>query len=55
MAFLKKTFTPEQTEAARRLYENSQTPLDEVAVSLGITRRTLNARIAEWDWPARAA
>ena len=55
MAFAKKTFTPEQIEAARRLYENPQTPLDEVAASLKITRRTLEARIAEWGWPPRAA
>jgi len=53
MAFAKKTFTPEQIEAARVLYENPQTPLDEVAASLKITRRTLEARIAEWGWPLR--
>ena len=40
MAFAKKTFTPEQIEAARLLYENPQTPLDEVAASMKITRRT---------------
>jgi hypothetical protein len=55
MAFAKKTFTPEQIEAARLLYENPQTPLDEVAASLKITRRTLEARIAEWGWPPRVA
>ncbi len=55
MAFAKKTFTPEQIEAARLLYENPQTPLPEVAASLKITRRTLEARIAEWGWPPRAA
>ena len=55
MAFAKKTFTPEQIEAARLLYENPQTPLDEIAASLKITRRTLDARIAEWGWPPRAA
>jgi hypothetical protein len=54
MAFAKKTFTPEQIEAARMLYENPQTPLPEVAASLKITRRTLEARIAEWGWPPRA-
>ncbi|MFY9735750.1 MAG: hypothetical protein WAU59_06050 [Rhodoplanes sp.] len=54
MAFAKKTFTPEQIKAARLLYENLQTPLDEVAASLKITRRTLEARIAEWGWPPRA-
>ena len=55
MAFAKKTFTPEQIKAARLLYENLQTPLDEVAASLKITRRTLEARIAEWGWPPRVA
>jgi hypothetical protein len=54
MAFVKKKFTPEQIEAARLLYENPQTPLQEIAASLKITRRTLEARIAEWGWPPRA-
>jgi hypothetical protein len=54
MAFAKKTFTPEQIEAARLLYENPQTPLQEIAASLKITRRTLEARIAEWGWAPRA-
>lgn len=48
MAFAKKTFTPEQVETARRLYDDPQTPLQDVAASLQITRRTLDARIAEW-------
>ena len=55
MAFAKKTFTPEQIETARRLYDDPQTPLQDVAASLQITRRTLDARIAEWGWPARTA
>ena len=53
MAFVKKTFTPEQIEAARRLYENPQTPVDDVAASLGIARGTLKSRIEEWGWPKR--
>lgn len=53
MAFVKKTFTPEQIDAARRLYENPRTPVDDVAASLGITRCTLKSRIAEWGWPER--
>lgn len=53
MAFAKKTFTPEQIEAARRLYENPQTPVDDVAASLGIARGTLKSRIEEWGWPKR--
>lgn len=55
MAFAKKTFTPEQIETARRLYDDPQTPLQDVAASLQITRRTLDARIAEWGWPVRTA
>jgi hypothetical protein len=55
MAFARKTFTPEQIDAARRLYDDPRTPLQDVAASLQITRRTLDARIAEWGWPARAA
>jgi hypothetical protein len=55
MAFVKKTFAPEQIEAARGLYQDPQTSLDAVAASLGITRRTLDARIVEWGWPPRSA
>ena len=55
MAFVKKTFAPEQIDAALRLYQDPQTSLDAVAASLGITRRTLDARIVEWGWPRRAA
>ena len=55
MAFAKKTFTPEQIETARRLYDDPQTPLQDVAASLRITRRTLDARIVEWGWPVRTA
>lgn len=55
MAFAKKTFTPEQIETARRLYDDPQTPLQDIAALLQIARRTLDARIAEWGWPARTA
>ncbi len=55
MAFVKKTFTPEQIDAARRLYENHRTAVDDVAASLGITRGTLKSRIEEWGWPERRA
>ena len=55
MAFAKKTFPLEQIAAARRLYEDGRTALDEVAASLGISKRTLAARIKEWGWPPRSA
>jgi hypothetical protein len=48
MAFVRKTLAPEQIEAARRLYQDPQTSLDDVAASLGITRRTLDAQVKEW-------
>ncbi|MEZ5785270.1 MAG: hypothetical protein R3D62_02005 [Xanthobacteraceae bacterium] len=53
MAFEKKTFTPEAIANARRLYEETQAPLDEVAAALGTTRNTLAARIVEWGWAPR--
>jgi len=53
MAFEKKTFAPDAVANARRLYEQTQTPLDAVAASLGITRQTLASRIVEWGWTPR--
>jgi len=53
MAFEKKTFAPDAVANARRLYEQTQTPLNEVAASLGITRCTLASRIVEWGWTPR--
>lgn len=55
MAFEKKTFAPDAIANARRLYEDTQTPLDQVAAALGITRSTLALRIIEWGWTPRAA
>jgi hypothetical protein len=53
MAFEKKIFAPDAVANARRLYEQTQTSLDEVAASLGITRKTLASRIVEWGWTPR--
>jgi hypothetical protein len=55
MLFVKKTFAAETIAAARRLYDEEASSLDDVAALLGIARTTLKARIKEWDWPARRA
>lgn len=53
MRFVKKTFSPENIAAARKLYEETGAPLKEVAALLGITGRTLNSRMEEWGWTKR--
>lgn len=53
MVFSKKTFTPDAVEAARKLFDETETPLDEIATTLGITRATLKSRIKEWGWGER--
>ncbi len=44
---------PEEIERARILYEATEIPVDDIAKMLGISRRTLNARIRLWNWPHR--
>jgi hypothetical protein len=45
--------SPELTAEGRRLYERTQTPLQDIAATMGICRRTLENRIREWNWTRR--
>ncbi|MBI1203986.1 MAG: hypothetical protein GC182_15905 [Rhodopseudomonas sp.] len=44
---------PELIAEGRRLYERTQTPLRDVAAVMGISRRTLENRIREFNWRRR--
>jgi hypothetical protein len=43
----------ELIEEGKRLYEETLTPLCDVAALMGISRRTLENRIREWNWRRR--
>jgi hypothetical protein len=45
--------SPELIAEGRRLYERTQTPLQDIAATMGICRRTLENRIREWNWTRR--
>jgi hypothetical protein len=44
---------PEKIAEGKRLYEQTQTPLRDVAAFMGICRRTLENRIREFNWRRR--
>lgn len=44
---------PELKAEGRRLYEQTATPLAEIAAMMGISRDTLRNRIREWSWTRR--
>ncbi|MBS9478825.1 hypothetical protein [Ancylobacter radicis] len=46
--------TPEALDEARRLYERSNVPVQQIAAMLGISKSTLNSRIPGWGWTRRA-
>ncbi|WGD30384.1 hypothetical protein AncyloWKF20_00650 [Ancylobacter sp. WKF20] len=46
--------TPEALDEARRLYERSNVPVQQIADMLGISKSTLNTRIRGWGWTRRA-
>jgi hypothetical protein len=46
--------TPEALDEARRLYERSNVPVQQIADMLGISKSTLNTRIPRWGWTRRA-
>jgi hypothetical protein len=54
MPALKRTFTPEQIARGRFLYEQTFTPMDDIAGALNISRATLRSRVKEWGWTKRA-
>jgi hypothetical protein len=53
MPFAKRLFTPEQIAQARHLYEQTQTPLTDIAALLQVSGHTLRARVKEFGWRAR--
>jgi hypothetical protein len=46
---------PELVTEGKRLYEQTLTPLSDIAAVLGITRTLLSTRISEWGWKPRRA
>jgi hypothetical protein len=50
----KKVIAPAQIAEAKRLYEQTLTPMLDIAAMLGIARSTLNNRVREWKWVRRS-
>jgi hypothetical protein len=53
MATPKIEIAPELVAEGRRLYEETLTPVHDVAAMMGISQRTLENRIREWNWKRR--
>jgi hypothetical protein len=53
MATPKIQVAPELVAEGKQLYENTMTPIADIAALMGIKRRTLENRIAEWSWKRR--
>ena len=53
MATPKIEIAPELVAAGRRLYEQTDTPQQEIAAMMGVSRDTLRARAREWGWTRR--
>jgi DNA-binding Lrp family transcriptional regulator len=53
MSGRRKEIAPDRVAEGRRLYENTLTPVREIATMMGISRNTLDNRIAEWKWQRR--
>jgi hypothetical protein len=53
MAPPKLDIPPELLAEGKRLYEQTKTPLHEIAAMMGISRATLRNRIREWGWTRR--
>ena len=50
MSGLRKEIAPELMAQGRQLYENTLTPTRDIATKMGLSRTTLDNRIAEWKW-----
>ena len=55
MPALRKEIAPEIAAEAKRLYENTLTPMADIAAMMGVCRSTLDNRVREWKWKKRAA
>ena len=53
MAMPKIEIAPELIAEGRRLYEETDTPIEDIAAHMQITRGTLINRIREWNWTRR--
>ena len=53
MAAHKIEIAPELVAQGKRLYENSQTSVRDIAAMMGISKSTLNSRALEWKWRRR--
>ena len=54
MATPRIEIAPELVAEGRRLYEQTLTPMHYIAAMMGISRRTLENRIREWNWTTAA-
>lgn len=52
MATPKIQIAPERIAEGKHLYELTSTPVPDIAVMMGVSRRTLARRIGEWGWIA---
>jgi hypothetical protein len=55
MAPSRKQIAPELVAEGRRLYEQTLTPVPDIAAMMGISRTTFNDRAREWGWTKRHA
>lgn len=53
MAAHRIEIAPELVAEGKRLYEQTQTPVQDIAALMGVTRWTLHSRIKEWGWLRR--
>lgn len=50
-----RAISPEALDEARRLYERTRVPVQQVADMLGISKSTFNKRVRLWGWQSRMA
>lgn len=55
MSVPRRSVSPEALEEARRLYERTNVPVQQVADLLGISKSTFNLRRQRWGWTPRMA
>ena len=53
MATPKIQIAPELVAEGKRLYETTMTTIADIAAPMGVSRRTLENRIVEWNWKRR--
>ncbi|MCK0196360.1 hypothetical protein MWN34_05470 [Ancylobacter sp. 6x-1] len=53
MSIPARAVSPDAVEEARRLYEHTKVPVQQIASLLGISKSTLQARVRDWGWTPR--